>query len=211
MQKAAIMTRCTRCKHSKKNDQFLSKRGGITKMCLQCREQNKSFKEKAKCEHGRRKTTCKECGTATLCEHGRRNKNACRECHNPALCEIRKDGGECIDCEKSQYCDHDRRRYLCKDCKGDGICEHDRIKARCKECKGSGICEHDHVKASCAKCKGGGKKPKRKGEDYRDSLYYDEDGDQFDIFNEAYCEIINCGDGFVLIKKKDKKNPNSSL
>ena len=49
------------------------------------------------CEHGRRRSQCKECGGSSFCEHGRQ-RSYCKEC-----------GG-------SQICEHGRRRYDCKEC-----------------------------------------------------------------------------------------------
>ena len=60
---------------------------------------------------------CKECGGASICEHGRM-RSQCKEC-----------GG-------SQICEHGRRRSRCKECGGSSICEHGRQRSRCKECGG---------------------------------------------------------------------------
>lgn len=56
-----------------------------------------------RCIHGRASDgySCKECGGAGICEHGRR-KN------------------ECKDCGGSSICPHSRQRYYCKDCGGSG-------------------------------------------------------------------------------------------
>jgi hypothetical protein len=48
-----------------------------------------------KCEHNRRKDSCKDCGTG-YCEHNRQK-------------------GSCKDCGTG-YCEHSRRRDSCKDC-----------------------------------------------------------------------------------------------
>ena len=89
----------------------------------------------SKCEHGRRKDRCKECGGSQICEHGRR-KDRCKEC-----------GG-------SEICEHDRRKSECKECGGSRICEHSRIRSECKECGGSQICEHNKRKQTCPDCDG---------------------------------------------------------
>ena len=57
-----------------------------------------------KCEHGRERSLCKECGGSGLCEHGRR-RSACK------------------DCGHSSFCEHGRRRSICKECGGSGLCE----------------------------------------------------------------------------------------
>ena len=69
------------------------------------------------CEHGRRRSQCKDCGGSGLCEHGRR-RSQCKEC-----------GG-------SSFCEHGRERSRCKDCGGSGICEHGRQRSQCKEYSG---------------------------------------------------------------------------
>ena len=71
------------------------------------------------CEHGRRRTRCKECGGGSLCEHGRR-RSRCKECSGGSICE------------------HGRQRCRCKECGGASICEHGRRRSRCKECRGGG-------------------------------------------------------------------------
>jgi len=77
---------------------------------------------KYKCEHGRRKSFCKECGGSQICSHGIR-KSTCKEC-----------GG-------SEICIHGRRKSECKDCGGSEICIHGRRKSFCKECGGSALCK----------------------------------------------------------------------
>ena len=50
------------------------------------------------CEHGRRRSRCKECGGSSICEHGR-VRSKCKECGGGSICE------------------HGRRRSQCKECK----------------------------------------------------------------------------------------------
>jgi hypothetical protein len=57
---------------------------------------------KGKCDHGRKKSQCKDCGTG-YCDHGRR-KAKCKDCG-------------------TGYCNHGRKKSQCKDC-GTGYCEH---------------------------------------------------------------------------------------
>jgi hypothetical protein len=71
------------------------------------------------CEHGRRKSQCKECGGSSICEHGRQ-KSTCKECGGSSICE------------------HGRIKSQCKECGGSSICEHGRRKSRCKECDPNG-------------------------------------------------------------------------
>ena len=105
------------------------------------------------CEHGKQKTRCKECGGSSICEHGR-EKRQCKECGGSAFCEhgIRK--SYCKDCGGSQICEHGKQKRYCKECGGSSICEHGREKTRCKECGGSQICEHGREKTRCKECGG---------------------------------------------------------
>ena len=72
-----------------------------------------------KCEHGRRRRRCKDCGGSAFCEHGRQ-RNSCKDCGGSGICE------------------HGRRRSVCKECVGGSICEHGRRRTQCKECCGGG-------------------------------------------------------------------------
>jgi hypothetical protein len=53
-----------------------------------------------KCEHGKRKSTCKECGGSSICQH-LKVRSQCKEC-----------GGGSI-------CPHNRQKYRCKECLAD--------------------------------------------------------------------------------------------
>ena len=77
-----------------------------------------------KCEHGRQKFRCKECGGSSICSHGR-EKSQCKECGGSGLCS------------------HGRQKSRCKECGGSSICEHGRLKSYCKECGGSGLCKSE--------------------------------------------------------------------
>ena len=52
-----------------------------------------------RCEHGRKRSRCKECGGSYICEHGR-ERSHCKEC-----------GG-------SSFCEHGRQQSKCKECGG---------------------------------------------------------------------------------------------
>ena len=54
-----------------------------------------------KCEHGRQRSRCKDCGGSGICEHGRERRG-------------------CKDCGGGSICEHGRRRTQCKDCGGGG-------------------------------------------------------------------------------------------
>ena len=108
--------KCTRCKVNLPSDSFSVKRADILyKHCDRCRENSRKYRENNKCEHGRRKCRCKECGGIGICEHNKR-KSICKECGGSSICE------------------HNRRKNQCKDCGGSQICEHDKQKSHCKEC-----------------------------------------------------------------------------
>ena len=107
----------------------------------------------SKCDHGRRKTDCKECGGSSICEHGRR-KDRCKECGGSSFCEHGKRKQICKECGGSAFCEHGKRKTECKECGGSSICEHGRRKDRCKKCGGSSICEHCKNKYYCKECGG---------------------------------------------------------
>tara|TARA_B100001142_G_scaffold108423_1_gene110356 strand:+ start:683 stop:2146 length:1464 start_codon:yes stop_codon:yes gene_type:complete len=86
-----------------------------------------------RCQHGKRKTRCHECGGGSICEHNRQR-------------------GFCKNCGGSSICEHNRQRAFCKTCGGSSICEHNREKKKCKDCGGSGICEHNRQKNRCKEC-----------------------------------------------------------
>ena len=50
--------------------------------------------KRAKCEHGRRKDKCKECGGSGICAHGRR-KDECKHCGGSAICPHGKNKYRC--------------------------------------------------------------------------------------------------------------------
>jgi hypothetical protein len=104
---------------SKKNYGFCSSK---------CREAAKKAPRSVarKCQHGRQKHKCKDCGTG-YCQHGRQK-------------------GRCKDCGAG-YCQHGRRKSQCRDC-GTGYCQHGRQKGRCTNC-GTGCCQHGRRKGQC--------------------------------------------------------------
>ena len=50
------------------------------------------------CEHGRRRSYCKECGGSQICEHGRQ-RSSCKECGGNAICEHGQRRSTCEECE----------------------------------------------------------------------------------------------------------------
>ncbi len=124
-----------------------------------------------KCEHGKRKSRCINCGGSDICIHGKiksrcvecrgreicehkKIRTVCIKCGGSQICEHQKIRSRCIDCKGSQICEHAKLRSLCKDCGGSQICEHGRQKGYCKDCRGNQICEHSKRKSECIKCVG---------------------------------------------------------
>jgi hypothetical protein len=117
---------------------------------------------RTKCQHGRRRNTCKECDGASFCEHNR-IRSDCKECKalgvgGSGICEHGRLRPSCKDCKAlgiggASLCEHDKQRNKCRECGGNQICEHKRLRYVCKECGGRGICEHDQIRWTCRKCK----------------------------------------------------------
>jgi hypothetical protein len=57
-----------------------------------------SCKMRSLCEHGRRRSRCKECGGSGLCEHGR-ERSRCKECGGSGMCEDGRRRSQCKDAE----------------------------------------------------------------------------------------------------------------
>ena len=110
-----------------------------------------------KCEHGRQKSQCVDCGGAGICEHGIR-RYICVDCGGAGICEHGRQKSKCKECGGSAMCEHGRQKHQCRDCGGSGICEHERQRFFCKDCGGKGICEHNKRKYSCKDCLGPGSK-----------------------------------------------------
>ena len=109
-------------------------------------------KIRKKCEHGKEKSHCKECGGSSFCEHGKQ-KYRCKECGGSSFCEHGKRKSSCKECGGS-LCEHGKPKYRCKECGGSSFCEHGKQKSHCKECGGSSICKHGKRKSSCKECGG---------------------------------------------------------
>ncbi len=105
------------------------------------------------CEHKKIKYRCVDCGGSSICEHGKR-KSRCKECGGNEICEHERRKSSCKECGGSSICEHGRERYVCKDCGGGSICEHGKIKSRCVECGGGSVCKHKRQKSVCKECGG---------------------------------------------------------
>ena len=106
-----------------------------------------------RCEHNRRRDSCKDCGGSQICFHNRQRVQ-CKDCGGASICIHMRQRSACKECGGSQICKHNRRRAQCVSCGGASICEHDMVRYRCKECGGSGICEHKKQRAQCIECHG---------------------------------------------------------
>ena len=106
-----------------------------------------------KCEHGKRKTRCVECGGSEICIHNKR-RSRCVDCGGGEICEHKIIRANCINCKGSQVCEHNKIRPRCVACKGSQVCEHNKIKSRCVTCGGSQICIHKKKKSDCRDCNG---------------------------------------------------------
>ena len=126
--------KCNRCKNNLRIELFAKKRDETyQKHCIECNRKNREQKTRNKCEHGRQKSKCKDCGGSSICSHGREKS-------------------KCKDCGGASVCSHERIRSMCKDCGGSQICIHERQKSKCKDCGGSSICSHGREKSTCKEC-----------------------------------------------------------
>jgi hypothetical protein len=92
----------------------------IKRLVVRVWKKQKKSRNKTKCEHGKIRSKCKDCGGgSSICEHGK----------------IRS---QCKDCGGSSICEHGKIRSQCKDCGGSSICEHGKRRSRCKDCDFSG-------------------------------------------------------------------------
>ena len=71
------------------------------------------------CEHGRRKSRCKDCGGSAFCEHGRQ-KSRCKDCGGSAFCEHGRIKSQCKDCGGTAMCSNcmyicGKKRYVSKE------------------------------------------------------------------------------------------------
>ena len=143
-----IHERCGRCKCWRLPTEFLNPKGRKLKTCENCRAFDKVARAKSKCEHGKRKCRCQDCGGSQICEHNRR-KSTCKDCGGSQICEHKRQKVQCKDCGGSQICEHKIQKSHCKDCGGSQICEHKIQKFHCKECDPNG-----HLKGIVHRAKG---------------------------------------------------------
>lgn len=125
--------KCPTCKCYKYPSQYFNSTGRLLKTCGDCRAKDAANREKNKCDHGRQKSKCKDCGGGAICTHG-------------------KVRSRCVDCKGGQICEHSRLRTFCRDCGGNSFCIHNIIRSKCKECGGGSVCDHERLRSSCKEC-----------------------------------------------------------
>jgi hypothetical protein len=107
---------CTRCKMNLTLDKFTKKRDdSYQKGCNECNRKKAEYTNKAKCEHGRQRNQCRDCGGGSICTHDRL-RSQCRDCGGCSICEHGRRRAYCKDCKGSRYCEHDLQIQTCKIC-----------------------------------------------------------------------------------------------
>ena len=162
---------------------------------------NKAYYQanKYKCEHGRQKSQCKDCGGSGICEH-KRERRRCKECGGSSICEHNRRRSMCKECGGSELCEHNKRKSRCVECGGSQVCEHKKQKSVCVECGGSSICEHKKRKSVCVECGGSSICEHNK----RKSLCIECGGSSFCEHNKQKHLCIECGGSSICEHKKVK-------
>ena len=106
-----------------------------------------------KCEHGKKKSRCVDCGGSGICQH-KIIKSNCKECGGRTFCQHKKQKRNCKECGGSAFCVHGKYKQYCRECGGSAFCQHNRQKKDCKDCRGSNYCIHEIRRADCKKCMG---------------------------------------------------------
>jgi len=147
---------CKCCKCTLLTEKYfrINRKGEYNKTCNVCLDRRAKNAKKNKCEHGRKRSRCKDCGGSQICEHNK-IRSTCKECGGGSVCEHGKRRARCKECGGGSICEHNRERSTCKDCGGSQICEHNKIRSVCKSCKGGSICEHNRNRSKCKSCDGG--------------------------------------------------------
>ena len=89
--------RCSTCKKEKNIEHFL-KGNKVLKRCIRCREIDRKNKNKNKCEHGRQRNNCKDCGGSSICIHNKR-RQICKGCGGSSICIHNKIRSACKICK----------------------------------------------------------------------------------------------------------------
>ena len=88
---------CTKCKKDLEISLFNLRGGQLTKCCIKCLDNFKKPRQRTKCEHGRQRSKCKDCGRGHICEHNRR-RSTCKDCGGGHICEHNKERSACPAC-----------------------------------------------------------------------------------------------------------------
>jgi len=104
-----------------------------------------------KCEHGRRKSDCRECSPGNFCIHNKTLRK-CPICSPNILCPHNCRRQNCRICTPEKFCTHNLKRQGCKICTPSSFCQHNLQPTRCKICNPNVICEHGGWRCSCKIC-----------------------------------------------------------
>ena len=107
--------KCATCKTRTNVADFTVKKDKRNKSCKSCCARSNAYHQSLKCEHGKRKDRCIDCGGVGICEH-RREKSKCMDCGGGSMCEHKRQKSKCIDCGGASICEHKRQRAGCKQC-----------------------------------------------------------------------------------------------
>ena len=104
--------KCNRCKVNLLLTKFNKKRDDTyCKLCIECNEKNRINKQNNKCEHKKRKPTCKECGGSQICKHDKQ-KQTCKICKGSSICEHNKQKYNCKECMTPEKCLKYIKRFM---------------------------------------------------------------------------------------------------
>lgn len=95
------------------------------------------LKKKSRCEHGKQRSQCVDCGGIAICDHGKVHCK-CKECGGASICRHGRQRPTCKECGGSQICEHGVTRSNCTKCGGGGICDHGKRRHRCPDCTPTG-------------------------------------------------------------------------
>jgi hypothetical protein len=106
-----------------------------------------------RCQHGRVRYYCRDCGGSQICQHDKYKRN-CKACHGGQICAHDRFRKSCRECNKGALCEHGKFRYRCRVCGGNGICVHKKTKSRCRMCSVNTYCVHGKESRYCRVCDG---------------------------------------------------------
>jgi hypothetical protein len=80
--------KCSKCRCYRSEASFYNEKGRRLKTCQTCRDRDRVIRERNKCEHDRKRSSCKDCNGVSICEHGRL-RNQCKICSDPLKVTIK--------------------------------------------------------------------------------------------------------------------------